>query len=101
MHNNTFDILVMIIFGILGYVFRKLNFEPAPLIMTFILGPMWESAFRQSLLMAKGSFMIFMTRPISAVALIIAFVILFYPLVSFFWKKKRLEKIVLNSKEVL
>ena len=89
MNSSTLDILVMIIFGVLGYVMRKLDYEAAPLIMTFILGPMWESSLRQSLLMSKGSFKLFLTRPISAVALILAFALLFYPLLSFLWKKKR------------
>ena len=89
LNSSTLDILVMIIFGILGYVMRKLDYEAAPLIMTFILGPMWESALRQSLLMSKGSFKLFLTRPISAVALLLAFALLLFPVLSFFWKKKR------------
>jgi putative tricarboxylic transport membrane protein len=92
MNSSTLDILVMIIFGVLGYVMRKLGYEAAPLIMTFILGPMWESSLRQSLLMSKGSFLVFLKRPISAVALILAFVLLFYPLFSFLWKKKKALK---------
>jgi putative tricarboxylic transport membrane protein len=92
MNSSTSDILVMIIFGVLGYLMRKLDFEAAPLIMTFILGPMWESALRQSLLMSKGSFLLFLTRPISAVALILAFGLLFFPFFSFLWKKKKVRK---------
>ena len=89
MNNSVLDILVMIIFGVLGYLMRKLDYEAAPLIMTFILGPMWESSLRQSLLMSKGSFLLFLTRPISAVALVLAFALLFFPIFSFLWKKKR------------
>lgn len=71
-NNNAGDIIIMIIFGVLGYVMRKFGYEEAPLIMAFILGPMLENAFRQSLIMSDGNLLIFMQRPISAVTLIIA-----------------------------
>ncbi len=73
--NSTFDIFIMLIFGIIGYLFRKFKYEPAPLVMAFILGPMIEISFRQSLLLSMGSFSIFFTRPISISCLIIALLI--------------------------
>lgn len=67
--NNNFEVLLMIIFGILGYLFRKFEYESAPLILAFVLGPMFETNLRQSLIISKGSFLIFLSRPISAVAI--------------------------------
>lgn len=85
-NNSTFDVVVMILFGILGYLFRKFGYEPAPLIMAFILGPMLENALRQSLLISTGSFMVFVARPISAISL---FLSLFVLLSSLFLRKPR------------
>ena len=64
--NSTFDVYLMAVFGLLGYVFRKLDCEPAPLMLSFILGPMIEEFLRRALLMADGDPMVFVTRPISA-----------------------------------
>ncbi|MCK7468765.1 MAG: hypothetical protein MZU91_12015 [Desulfosudis oleivorans] len=60
----------MIVFGIIGYIFRKLAFEPGPLLLAFVLGTISERAFRQSLLMSKGSPLIFFERPVSAALMI-------------------------------
>jgi putative tricarboxylic transport membrane protein len=70
--NRIFDILMMVFFGIVGYLLTKFEYEPAPLIMAFILGPMLERSFRQSLIMSNGNLTIFFTRPIAAVALALA-----------------------------
>jgi putative tricarboxylic transport membrane protein len=72
LNNNVGDVIIMIVFGVLGYIMRKFGYEEAPLIMAFILGPMLETNFRQSLIMSDGSLSIFLERPISAVTLIIA-----------------------------
>ena len=63
--NETFSIYVFIAFGVMGYILRKLKFEPGPMIMSFILAPLIENSFRQALLMSGGSMSIFVTRPIS------------------------------------
>ena len=60
----------MTIFGIVGYLLRKLQYEAAPLIFALVLSPILENSFRQALLMSEGSFEIFFIRPISAVLLI-------------------------------
>jgi putative tricarboxylic transport membrane protein len=65
--NSVFDIWVMGVFGIIGYLLRKVNFEPGPLILAFVLGPILERSIRQSLLISAGSPAIFFTRPISGV----------------------------------
>ena len=72
LNHSTFDILVMLIFGVLGYFMRKVDYEPAPLLLAFVLGPLMETALRQSLAISYGSFTIFFTRPISAVSLCLA-----------------------------
>jgi putative tricarboxylic transport membrane protein len=79
-NNSIFDIVVMVIFGVIGYVLRKFEYEPAPLVMAFVLGGMFENSFRQSLIMSRGSFYVFFSHPISAVMLIIASLLLISPL---------------------
>jgi putative tricarboxylic transport membrane protein len=74
-NNNTFDILVMLVAGGAGYILRKFDYVEAPLVLAFILGPMLEQAFRQSLLMSSGKLSIFFTRPITGVALGLAMVL--------------------------
>ena len=71
-NNNVVEVFIMIFFGIVGYLLRKLDYEEAPLILAFILGPLLEQSFRQSLVISSGEFSIFFTRPISAVALAIS-----------------------------
>jgi putative tricarboxylic transport membrane protein len=75
------EVLIMIIFGIVGYMMRKFEYEGAPLILAFVLSPMIENAFRQSLTMSHGSFSIFFARPISCILLIVAMLLLISPLV--------------------
>ena len=65
--NDPVEIVIMAGFGLVGYVLRKLAFEPGPLLLAFILGPMVEKALRQSLLLSGGEFDIFVRRPISGV----------------------------------
>ena len=57
--NSVFDIWIMIIFGVIGYVMKKCQYEPAPLALAYVLGPMLEKAMRQSLIISNGSFKIF------------------------------------------
>ncbi len=90
-NNNYEDMLVMLFFGVLGYVLRKYRFPMAPLVLSFILGLKMENAFRQSLIISDGSFMVFFTRPISAVAMALAAFLLFSALFPGF--KKRMEKV--------
>ena len=73
--------IIMNIFGIAGYMMKKLEYEGAPLILAFILGPLFENALRQSLMMSKGSFLIFVTRPISLGFVLVVAMILVSPLI--------------------
>ncbi len=79
-NNSTFDVGMMILFGVIGYLFRKYGYEAAPLIMAFILGPMLENSLRQSLLMSMGDFSIFFKRTISVTCLLVSLVLLLSPL---------------------
>ncbi|WP_207458161.1 tripartite tricarboxylate transporter permease [Azospirillum sp. SYSU D00513] len=76
LNNATFDVLLMAGFGLLGYVFRKVGCEPAPMLLGFILGPMMEENLRRAMLMGKGDPTVFVTRPISAVLLVVSLAML-------------------------
>lgn len=72
LNNNNFDVFLTAGFALLGYVFYKLSCEPAPLLLGFILGPMMEENLRRALLLARGDWSTFLTRPLSAGLLIAA-----------------------------
>jgi putative tricarboxylic transport membrane protein len=80
LNNNIEEVLIMIAFGIFGYLMKKFEYEPAPLILAMVLSPMMEPALRQSLLVSHGSFLIFFTRPISVTLLSIAIILLIFPI---------------------
>ena len=82
LNNSLVDVAIMLIFGLIGYGMNKLSLEGAPLILAFILGPMLETALRQSLLKSDGDFSIFLTRPISATFLAISLILLVLPLIT-------------------
>jgi putative tricarboxylic transport membrane protein len=88
-NNSRFDLGLMILFGGVGYLLRKFAYEPAPLILAVVLGPMLENALRQSLIISQGSFMIFVSRPISVVTLAIACLLLLSRLVSYMRGSKK------------
>jgi hypothetical protein len=69
LNNNFYELLIMIFFGFIGYIFRKLEYEPGPFLLAMILGPMMETSFCQSMGISLGDPMIFFKRPISAVLL--------------------------------
>lgn len=89
-NNSVFDVFTMMVFGVIGFTLRKFNFEPAPLVMAYVLGKMFENSFRQSLILSEGSFAIFFTSPVSAVMLALAALFLVLPL--FFKKDKATGK---------
>ncbi len=86
---STVDMSLMLFFGVLGYLLRKFGYETAPLILAFVLTPMFESALRQSLILSNGSFSIFFLRPISIGCMILAGMLLVTPVISVFLKKAR------------
>ncbi len=75
-NNNTFDIWMVALFGVIGYFFIKLGVEPAPLLLGFILGPMMEENLRRALLLSRGDWSVLVTRPLSASLLAVAAVLL-------------------------
>jgi putative tricarboxylic transport membrane protein len=77
--NNVIDIFVMLVFGVVGYLFKKFDYEAAPLILAFVLAPMLENAFRQSMIISRGSPLIFVSRPISAAFVFVALILLVSP----------------------
>ncbi len=72
LNNNNFDVFMAAGFGVVGYLFYKLNCEPAPLLLGFILGPMMEENLRRALLLSRGDWSTFLTRPLSAGLLVAA-----------------------------
>ncbi len=92
--NNTSDILIMIIFGVVGFLMKKGGFEPAPLVLAFVLGPMFENAFRQSLIISRGDLSIFITKPLAAAFIFVSLALLTWPVVSKLFKKHRPSKAV-------
>src|SRR3954470_3446034 len=74
--NNAFDVLIMAVFGILGYICVKLECEPAPMILGFILGPLMEENLRRAMLLSRGDPFVFVTKPISAGFIIAATILL-------------------------
>jgi len=87
MRNAMFDVWCTLIFGIIGYVFKKLNYPLAPLAVALVLGSMTERSLRQALIMGDGSFGIFFNRPISAIVLSIAIVLYLLPIFKLISKK--------------
>jgi TctA family transporter len=72
LNNNNFDVYMAAAFGVVGYLFFKLGCEPAPLLLGFILGPLMEENLRRALLLSRGDWTTFLTRPLSAGLLIAA-----------------------------
>ncbi|HBP31119.1 MAG: tripartite tricarboxylate transporter permease [Advenella sp.] len=75
-NNNLFDVVAVLVIGMFGYLLARLKFQPAPLLLGFVLGPMLEENFRRALLLSRGDMSTFMTRPISSVCMSIIFVII-------------------------
>ena len=76
LNNSSFDVYMMAAFGLLGYVCAKLECEPAPMLLGFILGPMMEEYLRRAMTLSRGNAMVFLERPISAAMLALALIAL-------------------------
>ena len=88
-NNNLDDIFITAAFGLLGYLFMRLDLDAAPLMLGFILGPMLEEYFRRAMLLSRGSFMTFVTRPISGGLLALIGVFVVWQLIAFFRSRGR------------
>jgi putative tricarboxylic transport membrane protein len=87
-NSSMVDVGIMSIMGVLGYLLRKMDFETAPMVLGVVLAPIIEFSFRQALAMSGGSYVIFIERPIAAVFLVIALVMVLLGLKPLFIKKK-------------
>jgi putative tricarboxylic transport membrane protein len=81
-HNNTFDVMLMMIFGVLGYFLKKCNYPLAPLVLAIVLGDKAEEAFRQSLLASQGNLGIFFSNGLVGTIMALAFIALFWPILQ-------------------
>ncbi|MGH7833367.1 MAG: tripartite tricarboxylate transporter permease [Candidatus Binatia bacterium] len=88
LNNHEFDIYLMALFGLVGYVFSKLGCEPAPMLLAFILGPLMEEYLRRAMLISRGDFTIFLRRPISATLLGLAVLAMCAVLIPAFGKTR-------------
>src|SRR5437899_2143900 len=88
-HNSMIDIWYMVIFGVVGYVFKKLDYPLAPLVLALVLGDLAENALRQSLIMSQGSFAIFLTRPIAGAITAVAIFFFVLPVLTPWWRRAR------------
>jgi putative tricarboxylic transport membrane protein len=82
------DLWLMLLFGVSGYLLRKLDYPLAPAVLAIVLGPLAEQSLRQSLLMSQGQASIFVTRPLSVIFLVCAAILFLYPFIMA-WRRKR------------
>ena len=87
------DVWLMLIFGIVGYLMRKLDYPLAPAVLAIVLGPLAEPALRQSLIISDGEFSIFFTRDYAGPIMIVAILLLFMPLIKMGWDKMRKSRV--------
>ena len=79
-HSSMFDVVLMLVFGVLGYLFKKLKYPLAPLVLALVLGDMAEASFRQSMLLSQGDLTIFWSNPLVGTLVTLALLMLVWPL---------------------
>jgi len=84
-HNNTFDVVMMMVFGVVGYVMKKCNYPMAPLVLAIVLGDKAEEAFRQSLLGSQGNLGVFFYNGLVGTIMMLGLIALFWPMISNGW----------------
>jgi putative tricarboxylic transport membrane protein len=84
-HNKLFDVGMMLVFGVLGYAFKKLKYPLAPLVLALVLGDMAESSFRQAMLLSSGSLGVFWSNPLVGGITTLALGFLVWPVVNALW----------------
>jgi putative tricarboxylic transport membrane protein len=97
-NGSEMDLYLMLMFGVIGYLMRKFEYEPAPLILAYVLSPMLENALRHSLILSGGSMSIFISRPIAAGFLFVAAVLLLTSIMPTIRKKR--EVLVATAEEI-
>lgn len=90
-NNAAFDIVLMLIFGVLGYVMKKLDYPLAPLVLALVLGDRTEQSFRQALLLSEGGFSIFFSNALVSSIMIVALLLLFWPLLARLRRRERAQ----------
>jgi putative tricarboxylic transport membrane protein len=86
-HNNTFDVVMMMVFGVIGYVMKKCHYPMAPLVLAIVLGDKAEEAFRQSLLGSQGSLGVFFSNGLVGTIMTLGLIALFWPLIANGWAR--------------
>jgi putative tricarboxylic transport membrane protein len=81
-HSSMFDVVMMMVFGVVGYFFKKLKYPMAPLVLALVLGDMAEASFRQSMLLSQGSLSIFWSNKLVGSIAGLAMIMLFWPLIG-------------------
>ena len=88
-NSRMIDVWYMLIFGVIGYVFKKLDYPLAPLVLALVLGDLAENALRQSLIMSQGSLLILFERPISGAITAVALFFFALPIITPWWRRLR------------
>jgi putative tricarboxylic transport membrane protein len=88
-HNNTFDVVMMLVFGVAGYLLKKTNYPLAPMVLAIVLGDKAEEAFRQSLLASQGGLGVFFSNKLVGTIMMLGLVALFWPLIQELWSRVR------------
>jgi putative tricarboxylic transport membrane protein len=88
-HNNSFDVVMMLVFGVAGYLLKKTNYPLAPMVLAIVLGDKAEEAFRQSLLASQGSLGVFFSNSLVSTIMILGLVALFWPIIQDYLSKLR------------
>jgi putative tricarboxylic transport membrane protein len=96
-HNSMIDVWYMLIFGVIGYVFKKLDYPLAPLVLALVLGDLAENALRQSLIMSQGSLAIFVSRPLAGVITALALFFFVLPVLTPWWHALRGRRVTSPS----
>jgi putative tricarboxylic transport membrane protein len=81
-HNSMFDVWMMLVFGVLGYVFKKLQYPLAPLVLAIVLGDRAEASFRQAMLVSQGDMTVFFSNALVGSMTGLALFLLFWPLLT-------------------
>jgi putative tricarboxylic transport membrane protein len=81
-HSSMFDVQMMLVFGVVGYFFKKLRYPLAPMVLALVLGDMAEASFRQSMLLSQGSLAIFWSNPLVGSIAGLAILLLLWPLIG-------------------
>ena len=89
-HNSVFDVVLMLVFGVVGYVLKKCNYPLAPLVLAIVLGDKAEEAFRQSLLASQGGLGVFFSNGLVSTIMALGLISLFWPLIQTAWSRVRL-----------